>query len=246
MPKPSPIGSLLSYWPDEQRLPLPLQSGFEALKERLAKQQFDSAFREPDLGPVRNMPEPERRPISNGRPVQALQPSQVFDLPGAVVTVDKRGAATVRLKPGYENGRSAALRGPVLVPAGPPDANVNANIDWAKALARDYPIASKQIFKELVPTAGQWDYKKIDPSLYEPFGNFHFGAAGRAVGVPGPVLRQEAGRYQTQGSTANPEWGRPGIKYLPFTGSRTYGDDPIDQFWITQGSRYFDERARQR
>jgi hypothetical protein len=72
--------------------------------------------------------------------------------------------------------------------------------------------------------------------------------------LPPGSLRQEAGLAQrrdrtnrTQGSQTDTadrkaNWGRPGIRFLPFTGSGSFGDDPIDQYWIEQGMRYHDAK----
>lgn len=96
-------------------------------------------------------------------------------------------------------------------------------------------------FRSQVKNKGPWDFKQRG-SKFEPFGNFHFGATGRANGIPGSILLQEAGRAQTKAGTSSELWGSPGIKYLPFTGSFANGDDPVDQFWIQQGIRYHDAR----
>jgi len=83
------------------------------------------------------------------------------------------------------------------------------------------------------------------PAEYEPFGNFNYGAAGRNIagfGIPAGNLFQEAGRAQVRDGNINPKFGHPGVRFLPFTGSGAFGDDPVDQFWIEQGVRYGDAR----
>lgn len=87
---------------------------------------------------------------------------------------------------------------------------------------------------------GSWDYKQRG-GKFEPFENFNFGATGRATGLPGSILLQEAERAQSTAGTSLSSWGGPGIRGLPFTGTGSYGDDPVDQFWIQQGINYHDQ-----
>ena len=91
-------------------------------------------------------------------------------------------------------------------------------------------------FRDQVKNKGPWDYKQ-QGRQYEEFGNFNYGATGKAAGFPGDTLLQQAGRAQVAAGTSRPEWGDPG-GLLPFTGSKSNGDDPVDQFWIQQGIRY--------
>lgn len=95
-------------------------------------------------------------------------------------------------------------------------------------------------FKRQVQNYGPWDYKRRG-SQYENFGNFNYGATGRALGVGAKRLLREAGRVQQESGTSKPEWGDPGWLLNPWGGSDSYGDDPTDQKWIKEGIKYYDE-----
>jgi RHS repeat-associated protein len=90
-------------------------------------------------------------------------------------------------------------------------------------------------FKGLVQNGGRWDYKQLGRQ-YEAFGNFHYGAVGRAAGIPEAVLLRAAGWAQREAGTSKPYWGHPWVR----GGSESFGDDPIDQSWIKAGFRYYD------
>jgi hypothetical protein len=85
-------------------------------------------------------------------------------------------------------------------------------------------------FYEMVKSGGEWDYKKGGHPEFEDFGNYNFGAVGRAMGIPESILERGAGWYQSNGPTANDGWGN----WYDLNGG-PYGDDPVDQFWISQG-----------
>ena len=163
-----------------------------------------------------------------------LQAGDIVELPGASLRIDDRGAPIASLRPGYETGRTAARTGPVVTPPGPPDASVDANIAMATGKG---PIW----FRQIVPKGAPWDYKRLDPK-WEAFGNFNYGATGREIGFPTAILDQEAGRAQLRDRTTQSEWGQPGPHLAPFLGAGSYGDDPVDQFWIEEGARYHDQR----
>ena len=84
-------------------------------------------------------------------------------------------------------------------------------------------------FKMQVDDKGPWDYKRQDPK-YEDFGNFNYGATGRAMGFPEQVLKRQAGRVSQRvpgrGHLGSP-WGLP-----------PYGDYPEDQELIQKGVDY--------
>lgn len=87
---------------------------------------------------------------------------------------------------------------------------------------------------DAVKTDGLWDFKKDDP-LFEAYGNYHYGVAGRANGWSPGTLERAAGFYQQWSGTGNdPTWGAPWDLTPP------YRDDPIDQHWIDEGIRDFD------
>jgi hypothetical protein len=116
----------------------------------------------------------------------------------------------------------------------PDGASLNANIAEAKSHKNDL-----QWFKEQVQNHGPWDYKQLG-LIFEDFGNFNYGATGRALGVPRNTLVREAGRAQIAAGTSHPSWGTPGARLGEFFtgGTGFYGDDPVDQFWIIRGIQY--------
>ncbi|WP_208455069.1 polymorphic toxin type 44 domain-containing protein [Burkholderia latens] len=90
-------------------------------------------------------------------------------------------------------------------------------------------------FYKQVRNKGPWDYKQKGRQ-YEGFGNFHYGAVGRAAGIPEHILLRAAGCAQTLAGTSQLDW----------RGCRTvqpYGDDPRDQRWIRSGYEYAKTRG---
>ena len=122
-------------------------------------------------------------------------------------------------------------------PVAPIGADIDANI--LEAEGRWNPFW----FYDQVRSHGPWDYKRID-RIYEDFGNFNYGATGRAMGFPEAILLNEAGRYGVEHGESDTEWGRPGPPGLPLFGTPPYGDDPRDQYWIRQGMDYYENRHR--
>ncbi|MFZ5670940.1 MAG: RHS repeat-associated core domain-containing protein [Pseudomonadota bacterium] len=165
--------------------------------------------------------------------VADLRKGDVIKTDGATITVGAKGTITVAFSKGYTNGRSAALAGPTIIPAGPQGASVAANMRSARGMS---PFA----FRDKVKNNGPWDYKQDKSGDYEAFGNFNYGATGREVGFSSGILLQEAGRAQKAAGTSRPEWGNPGAPLLPGTGKGSFGDDPADQYWIQQGINYHD------
>ena len=127
--------------------------------------------------------------------------------------------------------------------ATPPGTNVDDNIRAAiVAKARG---ASDAWFYNQVKNGGPWDYKQ-QGAQYQDFGNFNYGATGTAFGFSEDTLTRMAGWAQTQAGTSRPEWGVPTSKlgaYLGVGGKSPFGDDPVDNYWIKQGIRYFNEKA---
>lgn len=85
-------------------------------------------------------------------------------------------------------------------------------------------------FYEKVRRGGPWDYKQFDP-YFQAFGNFNFGAAGTAAGIPANILLMGAGWAQGRAGTSHPEWGH-------WYQKPPYGDDPTDQRNIKDGIDY--------
>jgi RHS repeat-associated protein len=89
-------------------------------------------------------------------------------------------------------------------------------------------IYNPQQFYDIVKNGGAWDYKQYDRS-YQDFGNYNFGVTAAATGLFNlRTILQQAGRAQCEAHTSSPKWGRPDL-------GPPYGDDPNDQYWITEG-----------
>jgi hypothetical protein len=82
-------------------------------------------------------------------------------------------------------------------------------------------------FYNQVRNKGPWDFKQMGPE-YTDFGNFHYGAVGRAIGVPEQVLLRAAGWAQSRAGTTLNSFGH-------WTKDAPYGDDPDDQIHIRNG-----------
>ena len=99
-------------------------------------------------------------------------------------------------------------------------------------------------FRNKVKDHGPWDYKQKNPE-YEAFGNFNYGATGAAYGFSDNVLKRMAGDAQIGAGTSEPGWGDPdmwGPILNPFgNGTPPYGDDPVDQYWISRGYSYYQQ-----
>jgi len=118
----------------------------------------------------------------------------------------------------------------------PPGADIQANIRAAQQHKWNLSW-----FYNQVRNHGPWDYKQLGPQ-YRRFGNFNYGATGKAAWLPEGLLLRSAGLAQIRAGTSLPEWGTPG--FLLFGGSGSFGDDPVDQFWIKSGFRYYDAYGR--
>jgi len=131
-------------------------------------------------------------------------------------------------------------------------------------------IWSPWTFKNLVKNHGDWDYKNNNGHIIglgndgkttftfegktmesQDFGNHHYGAVGRAYGLPSTTLLIQAGKAQIAAGTSLPQWQRysTSISINPYGGSITsryilppYGDDPRDQKWIKSGFNYYDKK----
>jgi len=125
----------------------------------------------------------------------------------------------------------------MAVPNAPPGVSVDANIAETRRLSRLAPEAALVDWVNKVREGGQWDYKRLEPvGAYEEFGNFNYGATGRALGFPREVLLRAAGFVQVLESFRT---GRPHGPGSPF-GDPPYGDFPEDQAPILRGTEYYD------
>jgi RHS repeat-associated protein len=115
------------------------------------------------------------------------------------------------------------------VPLAPSDANIDENIEKAKTMG-------VKEFYDSVRNKGPWDYKQKGEA-YGDFGNFNFGATGKANGFPDGILKRAAGWAQGKAGTSRKEWGR-------WFGVAPYGDDPADQKQIQNGIDYFKNKEK--
>jgi len=83
------------------------------------------------------------------------------------------------------------------------------------------------------------------------FGNHHYGAVGKAYGLPAETLLIYAGKAQIAAGTSLPQWQkyRTTTTSTPYGGFNTsrymlppYGDNPRDQKWIKSGFNYYDKK----
>jgi len=120
------------------------------------------------------------------------------------------------------------------VPTAPADDDLNKDIASMlnlKALGHvagpggDFLVLS--VFYSLEKGRGPWDFKQ-QGAQYQDYGNFHYGVAGAAAGIPTGVLLRAAGYAQIRAGTSEPTWGNP------LTGA-PFGDDPADQDQIMKG-----------
>jgi hypothetical protein len=146
------------------------------------------------------------------------------------------GAQYAQNLPAGSSGGMAEI--PAQIPS---SADIDKNIEEATAHKLDYPW-----FYGQVRNNGPWDYKQEDRK-YADFGNFNYGATGKAAGFSEETLLRSAGWAQVQAGTSRPEWGKPMTlmeALLGIGGEAPFGDDPRDQYWISQGFKYYDSRKR--
>jgi hypothetical protein len=126
----------------------------------------------------------------------------------------------------------------------PTSASVQDNINSALQYKSTHNAWETLIwFKSMVQNGGDWDYKQIgkvegQPSPYENFGNFNYGAVGAALGIPDFILQSAAGgaQYTSQYKGVFEVW-----TFLDFSAGLLpdipFGsfDDPKDQIWVNEG-----------
>lgn len=146
----------------------------------------------------------------------------------------------------------------MAIPAMPAGTSIDANIAEAERHryslqdVGDYPsmdMASAIWFYQQVNDGGVWDYKRRDPKKFEDFGNFNYGATGRALGFSEETLLRMAGVKQVQDNHSHPDWGVPANIFAAFLGvggKAPFGDDPYDQMWIKRGIRYYEASRKVR
>ncbi len=105
-------------------------------------------------------------------------------------------------------------------------------------------------FRDQVKKGGPWDYnhsklrtsEEIKSSIYDSFGNFHYGAVGAAAGFDLPTLLRAAGYAQETSGDTRGGGGQSGGLVGVFTGlgaKAPYGDKLDDQQAIRMGFAYF-------
>jgi len=97
--------------------------------------------------------------------------------------------------------------------------------------------AQMNAFQYVYAVTHQWNYI-VQGSEYEAFGNFNAGFTGRANGWFGFLLEIGAGGYQEFFTNVHdPSWGDV------YSGP-PWGDDPVDQYMIDWGVRYYNSGGR--
>jgi RHS repeat-associated protein len=134
--------------------------------------------------------------------------------------------------PGQQDQQLPPDRCP-LPPVGPPGADVNANISVAEA-HNDPERYGLDWFESMVDYGKPWDYK-TSGIQYEAFGNFNYGATGRAAGIGPGLLYRAAGYAQVRHGGAS----AMSAFRTAFLGGYPYGDDPRDQANIRAGQQYY-------
>ncbi|MCT4716308.1 polymorphic toxin type 44 domain-containing protein [Enterobacteriaceae bacterium H18W14] len=117
--------------------------------------------------------------------------------------------------------------------AGPGSQVIQNNMREARRHGMSRGMATPGVyywFYEKVRNHGPWDYKQFNP-YFAAFGNFNFGAAGYAAGIPPEILLMGAGFAQSRAGTSKPIWGN-------WYEKPPYGDDPTDQRNIREGIEY--------
>jgi hypothetical protein len=93
-------------------------------------------------------------------------------------------------------------------------------------------VAELVWFYNQVQTGCPWDYKNKYGPQYADFGNFNYGATGKALELSDLLLLRAAGWQQEGGRNYKPKDGH--WWWLP-----PYGDDPNDQTMIKAGINYY-------
>jgi hypothetical protein len=120
------------------------------------------------------------------------------------------------------------------IPPRPPGTDVDENIRETRRLSQLEPEGALADWINKVRRGGEWDYKRWGP--YNDFGNFNYGATGRALGFPREVLMRAAGAVQMFDAW----WkGKPSGPGSPL-GDPPYGDFPPSQEMIERGMNYYD------
>lgn len=115
-----------------------------------------------------------------------------------------------------------------MTPSAPPGVSIHSNMCEAE-LHRG--LGGLDWFYSQVRLGGPWDYKQ-QGRQYADFGNFHYGAVGKALGLPESMLLRAAGWAQGQSGNSSPKFGN-------WWGQPPHGDDPQDQQMIKEGINFY-------
>lgn len=120
------------------------------------------------------------------------------------------------------------------IPVAPPGVSLEDNMRMAYTQRNNFNRGGDAFlfswFYSQVRNRGPWDYKQRGRH-YANFGNFHYGAVGRAAGFSLGILLRAAGVAQVLAGTSEEE------SWLGLL-SPPYGDDEVDQYWISEGFEY--------
>ena len=139
----------------------------------------------------------------------------------------------------HEQYKKCKASGQPMIPyyQGLPEDTLHNNIQEAENendCVGDIPFYKEEFrkwFEERVKAGSKWDYKKDDYAK-EDFGNFNYGATGRALGYSKGALLRIAGAVQIRSD--------PLVIFRKPAWISSYGDDPRDQEMIKQGIDYYD------
>ncbi|MCD9032614.1 hypothetical protein LDO32_12845 [Luteimonas sp. Y-2-2-4F] len=132
------------------------------------------------------------------------------------------------------NAEEAQNAGLVDVPEAPKGVDMEANVQEAHDHSGWTP-GNAQWFYDQIKAGGEWDYKTAG-AQYEDFGNFHFGLAAAAMGIPENIALRGAGYYQENVTeNSQDDWG----SWHDLNGG-PYGDDPNDQANIRAGYDFYE------
>lgn len=120
------------------------------------------------------------------------------------------------------------------IPASPPGVSIESNMRRGYLQRSNFNRGGDAFLfswcYSQVRNSGPCDYKKGRPE-YENFGNFHYGAVGTAAGFSkGTLLRAAGVALHLAGASEDTSW----IGWF----SPPYGDDEVDQYWISEGIEY--------
>ena len=115
-----------------------------------------------------------------------------------------------------------------MTPSAPPGVSIYSNMCEAEM---HRGLGELEWFYNQVRLRGPWDYKQ-QGRQYADFGNFHYGAVGKALGLPETMLLRAAGWAQGRSGNSDPKFGS-------WWWQPPYGDDPQDQRMIKDGINFY-------